>query len=167
MTVLSNPKWERFAQELAKGKTADEAYQNAGYAENRGNATRLKANESVAARVAELQSRVAARVELTRADILQMLVDDRKLARESGQSSAAMKAAELLGRELFGMFIDRKEVGKPGEFANTANAREVEELIAGRLGLARPGDGSPKPVARKGSVRGVAGDLREEGVARH
>jgi hypothetical protein len=28
--TLENPKWERFAQELAKGKTADEAYRSAG-----------------------------------------------------------------------------------------------------------------------------------------
>lgn len=30
MTALSNPKHERFAQELAKGKTADEAYVSSG-----------------------------------------------------------------------------------------------------------------------------------------
>jgi phage terminase small subunit len=35
MPVLSNPKHERFAQELAKGKTADEAYQLAGCKPNR------------------------------------------------------------------------------------------------------------------------------------
>ena len=52
--VLDNQRHERFAQELAKGKTADEAYQLAGYKPNRGNATTPKANQSIAARVAEL-----------------------------------------------------------------------------------------------------------------
>jgi phage terminase small subunit len=48
-----------FAQELAKEKTADEAYQLAGYTENRGNAARLKANESVTERVKELLAKAA------------------------------------------------------------------------------------------------------------
>jgi hypothetical protein len=48
-----------FLQELAKGKTADEAYQLAGYAENRGNAARLKANESIERRVGEILERSA------------------------------------------------------------------------------------------------------------
>jgi phage terminase small subunit len=41
MPVLSNSKHELFAQELAKGKTADAAYVSAGYSPNRGNATTL------------------------------------------------------------------------------------------------------------------------------
>jgi phage terminase small subunit len=65
MPVLSNPRHERFAQELAKGKSANEAYVLAGYEENRGNATRLNANESIQSRVAEIQSRGAQRAEVT------------------------------------------------------------------------------------------------------
>ncbi|WP_130225106.1 hypothetical protein [Bradyrhizobium sp. Leo121] len=37
MPILKNSKHERFAQDLAKGKTADEAYVLAGHQENRGN----------------------------------------------------------------------------------------------------------------------------------
>jgi phage terminase small subunit len=59
MPVLPNPRHEAFAQALAKGKTADEAYAQAGYSPNRGNATRLKANENIRKRVSELQGRVA------------------------------------------------------------------------------------------------------------
>ena len=51
---LKNPKWEAFAQALARLESADSAYQSAGYSENRGNAIRLKANERIQARVAEL-----------------------------------------------------------------------------------------------------------------
>jgi hypothetical protein len=36
MRELSNPKYERFAQELAAGKTADAAYETAGYRKHRG-----------------------------------------------------------------------------------------------------------------------------------
>ena len=42
MPTLRNPRHERFAQELATGKTADAAYVLAGYKENRSNAARLK-----------------------------------------------------------------------------------------------------------------------------
>lgn len=73
MAALTNGRHERFAQELAKGKTADEAYQLAGFKANRGNATRLKANESVTARVAEIQARVSEKAEWTAADRLKML----------------------------------------------------------------------------------------------
>ena len=37
-----------------------------------------------------------------------MLIDDRELARKNGQSSAAIRATELLGKEL-GMFVDRSD----------------------------------------------------------
>ena len=73
MPVLKNARHERFAQELAKGKTADEAYVEAGFTANRGNAARLKANESIRKRVDEIKSRVAEKAEWTAADRLQAL----------------------------------------------------------------------------------------------
>lgn len=44
MPVLKNARHETFAQGLAKGLTADEAYAAAGFTPNRGNATRMKAS---------------------------------------------------------------------------------------------------------------------------
>jgi len=73
MAVLANSRHERFAQLLAEGKTADEAYQEAGFSANRGNATRLKANESVQVRVAELLGSAAERTEITRSMIAEEL----------------------------------------------------------------------------------------------
>lgn len=112
MTMLFNPRHERFAQGLAQGKTADEAYKLAGYAENRGNAIRLKANESVVARVAELQARVVDGVVLTREWVIESLIN---IASQSMQpdspvynAAVANRALELLGKEL-GMFVDRSE----------------------------------------------------------
>src|SRR5262249_39536732 len=60
MPPLDNPRWEHFAQEIAKGKTAREAYVLAGYKKNDGNASRLKSNEKLTARVNELVERTAA-----------------------------------------------------------------------------------------------------------
>lgn len=62
MPVLKNARHEALAQALAKGKTADDAYQLAGFKPNRGNATRLKANESIRARVDEIVGKVNERV---------------------------------------------------------------------------------------------------------
>lgn len=67
---LKNARHERFAQELAKGSSAAEAYAAAGYAPNDGNSIRLKGNERVAARVAEIVGRGAARAEVTVAEVL-------------------------------------------------------------------------------------------------
>jgi hypothetical protein len=53
--ALENPRYEAFAQALAKGKSASEAYKKAGFKANRGNASRLKAHESVSRRLAELR----------------------------------------------------------------------------------------------------------------
>lgn len=62
MPVLPNPRHEKFAQALAEGKTADEAYALAGYKPNRGNAARMKANESIMKRVDEITAKVNERV---------------------------------------------------------------------------------------------------------
>ncbi len=65
MPVLKNPKHEKFAQELAMGKTADNAYVLAGFKEHRSNAARLSANEHIAARVEEILSKAAKKVGIT------------------------------------------------------------------------------------------------------
>jgi phage terminase small subunit len=126
MPVLRNPKHERFAQEIAKGKSAADAYVLAGYKPSRPNASHLQHDHNVAQRVAEILGnrekieakaveRAIERAGITKADVLAMLIEDRNLAREKGQTAAAIRAAELLGKEL-GMFIDRREQGRPGEF---------------------------------------------------
>lgn len=65
MGVLSNHKHERFVQQLAAGKTGDEAYVLAGYKENRANASRLKSNDHVQACVAEILAKSCAKVGVT------------------------------------------------------------------------------------------------------
>jgi hypothetical protein len=75
VSVLSNVKHERFAQALAKGASAAEAYVRAGYKPNDGNAIRLKGNERVAERVAELSERIAEKAEWSAVDRLRMLAE--------------------------------------------------------------------------------------------
>lgn len=108
MPVLKNPRWERFAQGLASGRTADAAYQVAGYSENRGNATRLNAKESVLSRVEELQSRVAKRVEVTVESLVAEAELVRAAAMDMGQLSAAVSAIKEKGI-LAGVRVERSE----------------------------------------------------------
>jgi phage terminase small subunit len=93
MGELSNPKYERFAQELAAGSTADAAYEAAGYRKHRGNAARLSANERVKDRVREIQSIGAERAAVT----VQSLIDEAEQARikamdARGDAAAAVSA---------------------------------------------------------------------------
>lgn len=65
MPALANPKHELFAQELAQGKTATEAYTLAGYKGDRTAASRLSTNVNIQERVAEIQAKGAERAEIT------------------------------------------------------------------------------------------------------
>jgi hypothetical protein len=96
MPALPNPRWERFAQELANGQPATRAYVLAGYRSNSGNAATLKAQQSVSKRVKELLAhreeieakgiaRAIERRGITRSDVLAMLLEDHHLARQKGQ----------------------------------------------------------------------------------
>lgn len=71
MATLSNPRYEKFAQELAKGKTADEAYETAGFKRSRSAASRLSTNVNIKSRVAELVIKSAAAAEISVARVLQ------------------------------------------------------------------------------------------------
>lgn len=73
MAVLKNSRHELFAQALAKGNTADEAYQVAGFQPNRGNASTLKAKQSIKDRVNEILGRAAERAEITQERVLREL----------------------------------------------------------------------------------------------
>src|SRR5271163_3418524 len=117
MLVPLNPKHEAFAQALAAGKTQLEAYSLAGFGRSTGRPAALAKDERIKARVAVLLEERAQiqreslataieRVAITRADVLWMLLEDRKKARDLDQISAAIKAAELIGKEL-GMFERR------------------------------------------------------------
>lgn len=94
MVTLKNQRHEKFALLVAEGKTADEAYRVAGYKPNRGNATTLKANQSVAARVATIQAEAAVKTEITVVGITNrlMVIADKgeKLADSAGLSVARL-----------------------------------------------------------------------------
>lgn len=62
MPALENPKHEEFALQLARGVKQGVAYQRAGYAENKGAASRLAASPVIQDRVAELKKELMEKV---------------------------------------------------------------------------------------------------------
>jgi len=129
--VLSNRRHELFAQAMAKGESASAAYVSAGFKANDGNAIRLKGNERVQARIAELQERAAVKVEMTAADIVRMLVEDRQLARDCEQSGSAVSATLGMAKVL-GLLKEKVELtgkdGGPIDHREVAR-QEIEELF--------------------------------------
>lgn len=113
MPALSNGRHELYAQELAAGATSDAAYEAAGYKPNRGNAARLKADESVSARVAELQQAAALQTGVTVMNLTQELLTilgRAKLGETAGHLSAARQSVMDIAK-LNGLVVDTKLVG--------------------------------------------------------
>lgn len=128
MPALKNPRHERFAQELAKGETADHAYVAAGFKANRGNAATLKANQNISDRVAELQDRAAERVLVTTESLIKEAADIQTKALQAGQFSAAIGALTAKAK-LAGKWVERSETGSPGDFERMTDD-ELERYVS-------------------------------------
>lgn len=155
MPVLSNARHERFAQELAKGKTATEAYELAGFKPDDGNASKLASKQPVQDRVQELTGSIAAKVvEETGIDRARILHELGTIALSPLGSevvrSADKRAALVDYARIEGWVIERTETGKPGDFDRMAD-NELEAFIARREN--RVGESS----SRAGKANGQTG----------
>lgn len=167
---LPNHRHELFAQEIAKGASNVAAYATAGFKTNanaaRASASRLLAQASITARVNELLEQRDKMLLKSTEKAVEALAIDREwvmgLLKENAEralqrvpvtdgegniveykydGAVANRALELLGKEM-GMFIDRKEIGGPGDFARMNDA-ELDAVIAEgarALGLGAPGE---------------------------
>ncbi len=169
MARLRNPRQERFARLVAAGVEPNSAYGQAGYRSG-GSGKRAEAvavRPGVAARIEELERAwtledpaddakrpaegpgrawVVARLVETAERALQAVpVTDRKgepTGEFTYQGSVALRALELLGREL-GMFSDRKEPPEGGVEALSDEDLERRALrLAQALGVGGMGDGA-------------------------
>lgn len=149
MPTLENSRHELFAQELAKGSTADAAYVAAGFSANRGNATRLKANESVERRVAEILSKAANRTEITVATLTERMLKITAKCEISGEANKLNIARQTIMdlAKLNGVIVERREIsgpsGGPIEYANLTEA-DVDARLAGILGADQPTAPAPE-----------------------
>ena len=112
MGALVNPRHERFAQELAKGKTQAEAYAEAGYKPSESNASTLRGNQKVRARLAELQERAAVRTEITVAGITDRLLAIAAKAEKSSDAPMlqAARASLMDAAKLNGLVVDQSKI---------------------------------------------------------
>ena len=112
MPALTNPRHERFAQELAKGQTQAEAYAAAGYKPSEPNASRLTSNDKVRERVAEILERGALRAEVNVAtlttDLLRLRDKGEALGDAAGLSVARNSVMDIA--KLNGLVIDKAEI---------------------------------------------------------
>jgi phage terminase small subunit len=153
MPPLPNPKHEQICQKRANGANQTEAYSSVGLSSNPKTAHVFFKRPEVIARVREIQqlrierelesSEIAAkRLGLSKRWVLERLkfnaercLRGQPVFDENGQitgtftgrpdAAGANRALQLIGREL-GMFIDRHEIGDPGEFSRLSD----EELLA-------------------------------------
>lgn len=109
MTVLKNARHEKFAQELAKGKSQIDAYEAAGYKPDRTAASRLSTNVNIIDRLAELQEKAADVAVITAADIAKQLDEDRKFAKDMG-AAAAMVSATMGKAKVLGLIIEKRDL---------------------------------------------------------
>lgn len=124
---LTNPRHERFVQELAQGKTATYAYEAAGYAPSDANASKLARKPAIQARLQEITGKAAERAEITLASLLQDLDDVLKMAMRLEQPAAAVAAIREKSI-LSGKRIERREHGEPGEFDRLGDDELMDEI---------------------------------------
>ena len=98
----------RLADPSTEGRSADEAYEVAGYERNRSHASRLVAKGSIRGRVGELQDAAAAETEITIRSLIEEAADIQKRATQAGQHSAAI-AALIAKAKLAGRWVERSE----------------------------------------------------------
>lgn len=153
MPILRNARHERFCQAIVSGQVPEKAYETAGFKRNRGNAHTLKQRQIVSNRIAELLAemeaqrkrevnRASEKAAVTKADVLRMLVEDREMARQKNQLGPAVRAAELLGKEL-GMFIDRQLRKDTDDIFETMDDAELRRLALERARQLSSDDSEP------------------------
>ena len=160
MGLLDNPRHEKFAQELAKGKSATEAYKQAGYSGSpdalRKNASRLMTNDDIQARVAELQERAAVRTEITIASVTNNLV---RLAQKAEATDAVAgfnvaRAAWMDAAKLNGLVVEKREVRTEALEDLNADQRDALREVIEALNTAEASNtGGPGPAGQPGPIK--------------
>jgi hypothetical protein len=147
MPILKNSRHERFAQLLASGKTATDAYEEAGYKRSDSNGPALARTAEISGRVAEIHGEIlkrerataavaAERAVVTRQSLIEKAEAIYEQAKEAGQTAAAVSALKEIG-VLAGIRIERLERGAPGEFdwVEKLTVEELRALARGELDI--------------------------------
>lgn len=99
MPPLKDPQHEKYAQIMAKGKVSqEEAYVQAGFKRDSGNAARLRANKTVNDRIVELQKVSAKKVGITIEWLQKEWLGLLDLAKSDADKQTITKALENLSK---------------------------------------------------------------------
>jgi phage terminase small subunit len=160
MAPLKNTRHEAFAQALAKGKSATEAYAETGYKGDRTAASRLSTNVNVSARVTELQAKTVKKVEITVDSLAAELEEARALALTEKQTSAAVSAT--MGKaKLFGLGSETRKLTGTIQVVSIT-AKQLDALTDDELAVLE----AAYPVLQKlGLIGSDSGTTPEEGSA--
>ena len=109
MRPIKNPRHEAFANHVALGKPLSRAYELASYKPNRGNAVRMKANESIRRRITQLRKEHNAMTKRTREEHIAKMIERETKADSKGQYAAAQAVARDISQHN-NWVTDRKEV---------------------------------------------------------
>jgi hypothetical protein len=125
-----------FAQELAKGESAHQAYINAGYRPSRHNASRLRTNETINARVLELQGNAARSTEVSIQSLIRELDDAIEVAKAKGQAQAMVSAAGMKAK-LTGLMVEKQELRVSGDddFTEDMSCQEILDKVVAERGV--------------------------------
>lgn len=128
------PKQAAFIREYLIDRNATQAAIRAGYSEQTAfsiGCENLK-KPNIAAALADAEAKLQAKAEMTVERVAQMLLDDRQMARELGQPSAAVTAAMGVAK-LYGLLVDKVEaetVNTTYVISDTPEEVSSEEWIA-------------------------------------
>ena len=141
---LPNARHERLAQELfkgiAEGRSQGASYSAAGYTKNPNAAAvdacrLLKSSRQIIARVQELQEQTARKKKVTVESVVDELDSARAIAERNEQASAMVQATSVKAK-VCGLFVEKTEVGKPGDFL--AGVQSMTDLAERLLLEANP-----------------------------
>lgn len=146
------PRQQRFVQEYLVDRDAKAAALRAGYAESAAcvAAVHLLQHTAIKEALAEAEAERAAadaKVTLGAEDVIRGLYEEARRVGRDSSHQARVSAWTALGKA-FGMFVDKSEVGKPGDFARLSD-EELDRAIAQKLDRIAP----KKPAPVKGSVK--------------
>jgi hypothetical protein len=150
MSALQNARWERFAKEVAAGKSLTDAYKcleskakdpaKAGSALASNPEVRCRINELTRRVTNKTMERVSERTAITKEWVIRELLDNAELAKADGSWAARNRSLELIGKEI-GMFGDQ-EPPKPPRLEDMST-EDLEKLLAMPAIDADPSDAPP------------------------
>lgn len=129
MPILKNVRHELFAQGIARGWPACRAYREAGYTPSDANASRLRGNDKIQARIAEIQALAASRLVITVAKLQHDLEQAKEIARDGGNASA-MVAAVREQAVLAGLRVEKTDSTQRYADADAVTDAQLLQIIA-------------------------------------